>query len=125
MTDKILPETYARLKVLEETDEDSTECPHCDGTGKVTNGNWYNEKPCKACDGTGKIDSGEIDESGARPFSDEEDFGDAEGMHEMNDLHYAAVDLVDDMLNMLEGDERYGEKADALRHILKCLQGMH
>ena len=30
-------------------------CPHCDGSGKTDDGNWYNEKPCKACDGTGKI----------------------------------------------------------------------
>ncbi len=45
---------------------DDNQCPHCDGTGEVDDGNWYNKKPCKACDGTGKIqDDGkeELDEA--------------------------------------------------------------
>ena len=47
----------------EEEEVSGATCPHCDGSGKVDDGNWYNEKPCKACDGSGKILPGEEEES--------------------------------------------------------------
>jgi hypothetical protein len=115
VTDRILTEAYAKLTAIEEADHSGIVGY---GPGEEYVPMSRQERDRDAAMHNARSRSGEED---SHAIGYPEEFN-SDLDESIDDIHTQTIDFLDDMLDELEGDERYGHKSDLIRYAITRLQ---